>query len=921
MDGNNIKTVINNYGVIAQPGNIGPRLAWNGDHNTYLSDLCFMVGVQLPIQDYTGNGIPDTIYSVITPPVLRPGGTDTGVFEPVDSFYNHQNTNPLQGVALSHIPDSWPVYWPDHPEYGTGVWNGLYGPDIFVGDQEAYFLVDDANDHQMFTMYSFLPDSTNPSRKGQGIKVCVRYIQLNHPLFEDIFYKIYDIKNESIHNYTKVVFGELVGTYIGGEAPEFNDDVTLYYPHDNFIISYDFDQYVSPSVNPNWVGKPGYLGQSIISSPNDNTITSVEYFVPSDNISFLNDQNLWQRLRPGYFDFPSSVQFGPDSIPYALRGEDGDYIFGSGYFSLNSGETKRVVNAITFGNSKTETIIKAKRAEALFFSGFDTLAIHNSVMLTSFPYFITVSGNFNITWGSNFPNGKVEIWYSSDNGENWSNVVRNAPNTGQFVWNTLIVEDAAFAKIIIFIKDNDGNIFGFDESGCFKVNNPGNGSPYIKMLNEEIYSSTITSKEYDFNLLIGDPEDDPLLLKIYYSVDSDTNFYLSQSLSAASDTLPRLYTIDLNAMSNSDALRIKFEVTDGVNYHHDITSKFRKQVRRDVLSSNNVQVVSGYAQVPFEVRMVDANQITSNEYIISFNDTLYNDYKTFSVLNTRYGYYTIENAILYPGSETPVFDGLTLYTEDIITKLDEMKSRWSNPHPFNLSYHFSKFEAPNLHVYGRRDPFDYQLIFSDTYNDSSNFLNQVFGNVAPPARHNLNFKVFRIANGEKERIQFAFTEGSTFRPDTLSFLDQVILSNPGGTMVSWRIIFTGDSSSLVPAGVDTLFLFTEKGFSIYDTLRVFNLPVSVDDYNEPQLSFHLSQNFPNPFNPVTTIVYTIPSESLVQLQVFDILGREIKTLVNEEKPAGRFSVSFDASRLASGVYFYRIVAGDYVSTKKMLLVK
>lgn len=85
--------------------------------------------------------------------------------------------------------------------------------------------------------------------------------------------------------------------------------------------------------------------------------------------------------------------------------------------------------------------------------------------------------------------------------------------------------------------------------------------------------------------------------------------------------------------------------------------------------------------------------------------------------------------------------------------------------------------------------------------------------------------------------------------------------------------------------------------------------------------FSLEQNFPNPFNPNTNISYSLPSAQKVTLKVYDILGNEITTLVNEEKSAGSYSVNFDASNLPSGVYFYRLNAGSYSETRKMILLK
>jgi hypothetical protein len=86
-------------------------------------------------------------------------------------------------------------------------------------------------------------------------------------------------------------------------------------------------------------------------------------------------------------------------------------------------------------------------------------------------------------------------------------------------------------------------------------------------------------------------------------------------------------------------------------------------------------------------------------------------------------------------------------------------------------------------------------------------------------------------------------------------------------------------------------------------------------------AFALMQNYPNPFNPSTVISYQLPVSSQIILKVYDVLGREVKTLVNEHKVAGSYTANFDASKYASGVYFYRLQAGSFVQTKKMLLVK
>ena len=85
--------------------------------------------------------------------------------------------------------------------------------------------------------------------------------------------------------------------------------------------------------------------------------------------------------------------------------------------------------------------------------------------------------------------------------------------------------------------------------------------------------------------------------------------------------------------------------------------------------------------------------------------------------------------------------------------------------------------------------------------------------------------------------------------------------------------------------------------------------------------FQLLQNFPNPFNPVTTIRYLLPQQSQVLLVLYDITGRRVKTLVDRVQPPGAYSVQLDASGLSSGIYFYRIQAGTYTQTRKLVVQK
>jgi hypothetical protein len=105
----------------------------------------------------------------------------------------------------------------------------------------------------------------------------------------------------------------------------------------------------------------------------------------------------------------------------------------------------------------------------------------------------------------------------------------------------------------------------------------------------------------------------------------------------------------------------------------------------------------------------------------------------------------------------------------------------------------------------------------------------------------------------------------------------------------------------------------------FDGTYLYSKVIEVDA-NLPA-KFQLEQNYPNPFNPVTLIKYQLPIKSSVSLKIFDILGKEIETLVNEVKDAGYYQVSFDASNLSSGIYLYTLQTENYFTSKKMILLK
>ncbi len=165
-------------------------------------------------------------------------------------------------------------------------------------------------------------------------------------------------------------------------------------------------------------------------------------------------------------------------------------------------------------------------------------------------------------------------------------------------------------------------------------------------------------------------------------------------------------------------------------------------------------------------------------------------------------------------------------------------------------------------------------------------------------------------------IQAAYSKtisGSQIVISTKAFAVRISAILPSGKLWSSSSQVSGDKA-----------IFTVPDQSLDYRVEAVSLAAGLTDVgNSARLpaDFQLDQNYPNPFNPSTSISYSLPERAFVTLKIYDILGREVASLVNEEKQAGRYQIRFDASNLASGTYVYRLAAGNFIQTKKMVLMK
>lgn len=157
--------------------------------------------------------------------------------------------------------------------------------------------------------------------------------------------------------------------------------------------------------------------------------------------------------------------------------------------------------------------------------------------------------------------------------------------------------------------------------------------------------------------------------------------------------------------------------------------------------------------------------------------------------------------------------------------------------------------------------------------------------------------------GSWETLGFVQGHGTTNSPKEYSFTDDLTL-NPNHNQVSYRLKQIDLDGTIAYSKIVTVDLTTIT---------------SVED--ETKYEFAVEQNYPNPFNPSTKIIYTIPTNSLVKLIVFDVLGREVRILVDEFQEAGRYSADFKGDDLSSGVYLYRLTSEQFIETKKLILLR
>lgn len=223
LDGNEVRTLLWNYGEIGDYPD-EPTGCWLSDDQHYFDAITLMISVSTT--DENGNRIHplETQYYEFVDE--SPEGYPWG-FEPLPGYFNPYQ----ESIALSNRPSTWPAFWPDKmndqddPGW-PGQWNSIFGKGLInpLIDLESYYVMDDDDDEE----WNFYPDENDPTRRGVGLEVSVRALQLSYPLLEDVVFWIYDIRNEGTHNYDSAYVGFYIVWSVGGIGDTDSDFIEFF---------------------------------------------------------------------------------------------------------------------------------------------------------------------------------------------------------------------------------------------------------------------------------------------------------------------------------------------------------------------------------------------------------------------------------------------------------------------------------------------------------------------------------------------------------------------------------------------------------------------------------------------------------------------------------------------------------------------
>ncbi len=913
LESNNVRATVFNYGLAGRESGVPiteqtPFEWYKNTGQIYLAVTGLSIGAE--VVDENG----DTIHIVDLSHYRNSPQGQTWNFEPIPGYFNQSNFQ----IASSDDPTTWPEFWPDRMNDTTdpgwaGSWDGYFGKNVIIDGQELYFKFSD----DLYDKYNYYPDTTDLTRKGLGLIVSGRAFSFNEDFLKDIVFFSYKIKNDGTKPLSKMGISVWWADFVGGDG---NDDMLGYDLAKNFIWSYDSD---NRSADPSFFEEPvGSISLSLLKFPQENmSLNNIRYLPSSIWVNQLTDEYVWNSFfTPGYFVDTSSITPG-----------DYNAFASTSYFSLQPGETEELMFAVSLANGSfidPNHSIRRNRITGQYYAAL--AATQGNFILNDYDVQIITpsngeiySDNVSISWTTNGAGNRYVdyLYYSYDNGDHWDFLAVDSSLTGNYNWNTSNIPDGLLYKIKIISVAENGTSTEISD-GIFKINKSSvNALPQVYIINPKDNSEI--NGEYNVSLISGDADNEPVEVALFYKLDKYGEWQM-----LANNIQNDIYLFNTNLLPNISDFYLKATIksnSDSASYQvkHITINNIHTVFSDSILMLNSNTPATGI----LEVRVTNPQELTGDEYVTVFEktgNTLYYD-----VINLTTGIKLLDNISEINGNiEGPYFEGLRLFIKnDPLAEIDSL-SGWNNQGIFQLG-----FQVPPPHPLDFSRRADYRLEVGVVGVDTSEYwIYQTIEMLPAP----VNFKIFNIT--ENKYISFAFLDRDTSTgKGLLSFVsnsnkDIIFLlesSENDSLLLTYFASLNQGESFRNPAAGDIYSRYITKPF--YDGDSVFFSTQNITDIKDVDYlptEFKLEQNYPNPFNPSTRINFQIPSNAFVQLEVYDILGRKIKTLINKEMNSGTYYADFDGSDFASGVYIYRLratpmggQAGNFVSTKKMLMIK
>ncbi len=520
----------------------------------------------------------------------------------------------------------------------------------------------------------------------------------------------------------------------------------------------------------------------------------------------------------------------------------------------------------------------------------------------------TYSGIVPVTWSRSGPPGNLltQIFISSNGGKSWDSLFSTTATDTAYQWDTSLRPDGTRYKLRVVCSGDSA--YGDDEIGVFTLNNPGNGTPDVAFSNISAGDTLTGLSEIQWNA--ADADDDVLTLNVSIS------FNFGETWQSVASNLTNSGTAIVNSknLPNSKNGLLKLECTDGITSATAISEPILVVNKRYSASHIPIYHSSGHSDALIQITASDLSQLNGSNYILTFNDS--SSKKSYSVFNNK-GVEIVKDATELDGlTEGPLFDGMRLLIQDFPKPIVHGDSSiWIHGTStltgvINLLDVYTESET----IKAFPSPSDYEIRISGVVVDTSLSL---FGATSVP----VHFTVWNMTHKKKTNFVFVEIDGNATisRHDELYLIEKDTLGND---MLRWHVQFIGNEDAINPLPNDLFKIKILKPLTRSDMYQFDAIPLSIDRTRILPFTFSLEQNYPNPFNPITTIGFSVPTAGRTTLLVFDVLGKEIATLVNEDLTPGiQYRQVFDGSNFSSGIYFIRLQSSGTMTTRKMMLLK